>query len=285
MATILLIDEDHRYRRLLGDQLTRFGHLVTEIALHESGRTLSDLTCHTHRRPDVVIVDPVVPAVDGLLLMRLLCVASRRPVLAHSIRSIDDDVVRMLRAGADGFLPKPCPPAVVDASVRALLRRVPPAPPPAPSEVGALRIDVAGRSVSVDGRPVALTRTEFELLAYLAEHPAGWCHGRSYGRGSARRACRRRRPSTSCCPVCGASWASARQARNTCTPLGGGESRCDRFRRGSRSRRHPGAMRRVDRRSFWAAPRRTSWRTAMRCGKGRGPAGRYQTKQHDEGRV
>ena len=171
MATILLIDEDHRYRRLLGDQLTRFGHLVTEIALHESGRTLSDLTCHTHRRPDVVIVDPVVPAVDGLLLMRLLCVASRRPVLAHSIRSIDDDVVRMLRAGADGFLPKPCPPAVVDASVRALLRRVPPAPPPAPSEVGALRIDVAGRSVSVDGRPVALTRTEFEPLAYLAEHP------------------------------------------------------------------------------------------------------------------
>ncbi|MEE3920381.1 response regulator [Micromonospora sp. BRA006-A] len=170
----MLIDEDHRYRRLLGDQLTRFGHLVTEIALHESGRTLSDLTCHTHRRPDVVIVDPVVPAVDGLLLMRLLCVASRRPVLAHSIRGIDDDVVRMLRAGADGFLPKPCPPTVVDACVGALLRRVPPAPPPAPSEVGALRIDVAGRSVTVDGRPVALTRTEFELrLSGGAPRPGG----------------------------------------------------------------------------------------------------------------
>ncbi|MFY1655946.1 response regulator transcription factor [Micromonospora sp. WMMD1274] len=171
MANILLIDEDHRYRRLLSDQLTSLGHAVTEVALHESGRTLSDLTCHTHQRPDAVIVDPIMPAVDGLLLMRLLCVASRRPVVAHTLNRTDDDVVSLLRAGADGFLPKPCPPAVVDACISALLRRVPPAPPPAPSEVGTLRIDVAGRSVTVEGQPVTLTRTEFDLLSCLAEHP------------------------------------------------------------------------------------------------------------------
>ncbi|MGW4502453.1 response regulator transcription factor [Micromonospora sp. NPDC004336] len=171
MASILLIDDDPGYRRRLGDRLARFGHVVTDLAVHQAGRALSDLTCHTHQRPDVVLVDPFIPAVDGLLLLRLLCVGSRRPVLVHAARRGDDEIVRVLRAGADGYLPKPCRPPVIDARVGALLRRVPAAPPPAPSVVGGLRVDVAGRSVTLGGAPVALTRAEFELLACLAEHP------------------------------------------------------------------------------------------------------------------
>lgn len=171
MANILLIDENAFHRRSLSDQLARLGHVVTDLALHDTGRALSDLTCHTHQRPDVVLVDPFVPAVDAMLVTRLLCISSRRPVLVHAADRSDDEIVQALRAGADGYLSKPCRPSVVDACVAALLRRVQAAPPPAPSVVGSLRIDVAGRSVTIEGEPVPLTRTEFDLLACLAEHP------------------------------------------------------------------------------------------------------------------
>jgi DNA-binding response OmpR family regulator len=171
MANVLLIDENASHRRSLSDHLARYGHIVTDLALHETGRALSDLACHTHQRPDVVLVDPFIPAVDGLLLMRLLCISSRRPVVVHSAGRSDDEIVQALRAGADSYLPKPCPASVVDACVAALLRRIPAAPPPLPTVVGDLRIDVAGRSATVGGEPLALTRTEFDLLACLAEHP------------------------------------------------------------------------------------------------------------------
>ncbi|WP_229402932.1 response regulator transcription factor [Micromonospora okii] len=171
MAKILLIDENAFHRRSLSEHLFLLGHTVTDLALHETGRALSDLACHTHQRPDVVMVDPFAPAVDGLLLMRMLCISSRRPVLVHSVDRSDDDIVQMLHAGADSYLPKPCHPSVVDACVGALLRRVPAAPPPPPTVVGSLRIDVAERSATIGGEPLVLTRTEFDLLACLAEHP------------------------------------------------------------------------------------------------------------------
>lgn len=171
MAKILLIDENALHRRSLSDQLARLGHTVTDVALHETGRLLSDLACRTHQLPDVVMMDPFVATVDGLLLMRMLCISSRRPVLVHSLGRSEDDIVRALHAGADGYLPKPCQPSVVDARIGALLRRVPAAPPPPPTVVGGLRIDVAGRSATVGGEPLPLTRNEFDLLACLAEHP------------------------------------------------------------------------------------------------------------------
>ncbi|GAA0740638.1 response regulator transcription factor [Dactylosporangium roseum] len=171
MANILLIDEDCAYRRTLAGGLTQYGHVVSDVSLHAAGRVLADLTCHTHQRPDVVLIDPFLPTMDGLLLLRLVCVGSRRPVMLHTAEDIEEKVVQALRGGADGFVPKPGQPAVLDAKIGALLRRVPAAPPPAPCVVGALRVDVAERRVSLDGVPVAVTRTEFDLLACLAEHP------------------------------------------------------------------------------------------------------------------
>ncbi|WP_343441940.1 response regulator transcription factor [Micromonospora schwarzwaldensis] len=171
MANILLIDEDAVYRRSLREHLARYGHVVADLALREIGRALSDLVCHTHQRPDVVLLDPFLPSVDGLLLMRLLCLSSGRPVVVLSVGGRDDQIVQALRAGADSYLPKPCPAPVVDACVAALLRRIPAAPPPTPTVVGELRVDVAERSATVAGEPLVLTRTEFDLLACLAEHP------------------------------------------------------------------------------------------------------------------
>ncbi|GAA1501974.1 response regulator transcription factor [Dactylosporangium maewongense] len=171
VANLLLIDEDSAYRRALASELAQYGHVVSDVSLHAAGRVLADLTCHTHQRPDVVLIDPFLPTVDGLLLLRLMCLGSRRPVMLHTAECPEEQVLQALRGGADGYLPKPAQPAVVDAKVGALLRRVPAAPPPAPCVVGALRVDVAERRVSLHGVPVAVTRSEFDLLACLAEHP------------------------------------------------------------------------------------------------------------------
>jgi|WetSurMetagenome_2_1015567.scaffolds.fasta_scaffold90875_2 DNA-binding response OmpR family regulator len=130
--------------------------------------------------PDValVVLDWMIPGLNGYELCRRLRAASHVPILMLTARTAEDDRVRVLDAGADDYVAKPFSPREVVARVQALLRRAgPPAPPgaqgpgPAPLRVGDLEVDAWRREARVRGQAVALTPTEFKLLEVLARHP------------------------------------------------------------------------------------------------------------------
>jgi DNA-binding response OmpR family regulator len=124
-------------------------------------------------RPDLVILDLMLPGLDGLEVCR--CVQRERPVpvLMLTARGEETDVLVGLGVGADDYMTKPFSPRELVARVRALLRRVERRPAPAgfATRVGALELDPASRRVTVAGHEVHLTPTEFDLLSLLAARP------------------------------------------------------------------------------------------------------------------
>jgi two-component system, OmpR family, response regulator ResD len=130
------------------------------------------------RRPDLVVLDLMLPRVDGLEVMRRLRQGAERDgarrlaIILLTAKGEESDRVIGLRLGADDYVVKPFSPRELVARVDAVLRRVDPAPEPAePIEVGELTIDPAAHRVLRDGEEVALTQREFELLHFLAKHP------------------------------------------------------------------------------------------------------------------
>ena len=125
-------------------------------------------------RPDVVVLDVMLPGFDGLEVCRRVQALRPVPVLMLTARDAEADVLVGLGVGADDYVTKPFSPREVVARVRALLRRVDragAAEGDAPLSVGALEVDPAGRRVRLDGREVRLTATEFALLEHLARRP------------------------------------------------------------------------------------------------------------------
>jgi DNA-binding response OmpR family regulator len=124
-------------------------------------------------RPDLVILDLMLPGLDGLEVCRRVQRDRAVPVLMLTARGEETDVLVGLGVGADDYMTKPFSPRELVARVRALLRRVErrPAPPGDAVKVGALELDPASRTVTVAGEPVHLTPTEFDLLALLATRP------------------------------------------------------------------------------------------------------------------
>ncbi|MGH2662288.1 MAG: response regulator [Actinomycetota bacterium] len=124
-------------------------------------------------RPDLVVLDVMLPGVDGLEVCREIQRARPVPVLMLTARDSETDVLVGLGVGADDYMTKPFSPRELVARVKALLRRVDRAPP-LPREavrVGELEIDPPRREVRRDGRDVHLTPTEFDLLYELATRP------------------------------------------------------------------------------------------------------------------
>ncbi|NOJ93132.1 response regulator transcription factor [Corallococcus coralloides] len=162
---ILLVEDDDP----LGSQIV--GHLRGagfEPVWWREGRLLvsGDL-------PDVslVVLDLMLPGTYGLDMLKALRTFSEVPVLILSARNDTLDKVRALKLGADDYMTKPFWPEELVERVRARLRRPTLQKEQAVVEVGALRIDLQGRTVLVQGRPVELTRVEFGLLAALARRP------------------------------------------------------------------------------------------------------------------
>jgi DNA-binding response OmpR family regulator len=124
-------------------------------------------------RPDLVILDLMLPGLDGLEVCRRVQRDRAVPVLMLTARGEETDVLVGLGVGADDYMTKPFSPRELVARVRALLRRVErrPAPPGDAVKVGELELDPASRTVTVAGEPVHLTPTEFDLLALLATRP------------------------------------------------------------------------------------------------------------------
>jgi DNA-binding response OmpR family regulator len=124
-------------------------------------------------RPDLVILDLMLPGLDGLEVCRRVQRDRAVPVLMLTARGEETDVLVGLGVGADDYMTKPFSPRELVARVRALLRRVErrPAPRGDAVKVGELELDPASRTVTVAGEPVHLTPTEFDLLALLATRP------------------------------------------------------------------------------------------------------------------
>ena len=172
MATILVVDDEPKIARLLRDYLERAGFGVS-IA-HDGREAL--MRARTER-PDLVILDLGLPALDGLDVTRQLRRDGDLPILMLTARDDEADRVAGLELGADDYVTKPFSPREVVARVRAILRRRGGPSGDAVIRVGALEVDPGRMRVTVDGRSVEVTATEFALLAALARQP-----GRVYTR-------------------------------------------------------------------------------------------------------
>jgi len=164
---ILVVDDERAIRRLLRMYLTDAGFTVAEAA---DGRQALDQV----RRGgiDLVLLDLMLPEVDGLEVCRQVRSGAGLPIIVVSARGEEAQRVKGLELGADDYVVKPFSPAEVVARVRAVLRRI--SAPPDPHRVlraGPATIEPASRRVTVAGRPVELTRLEFDLLAELAANP------------------------------------------------------------------------------------------------------------------
>ncbi len=162
----LLIDDDARLGALLAEYLGKH-----EIDVATAGDGPRGLVALRKSRPDVVLLDLMLPGMDGLDVCRKIRATaewSGLPVIMLTAKGEDVDKVVGLEVGADDYLAKPFNPRELLARIRAVLRRASPAATPARLRVGRLELDFAAREVMVGGRRRVLTHHEFELLATLA---------------------------------------------------------------------------------------------------------------------
>jgi DNA-binding response OmpR family regulator len=164
---VLVVDDEANIRRLLRGYLQNSGFQVLEAA-----NGTDALTELRSREIDVALVDVMLPEVDGLEVVRRIRAESSVPIILVTARGEESSRVAGLEVGADDYVVKPFFPTEVVARVRAQLRRVRGAlEEQAPLRLGSLELDPESRRCLIDGRPVELTRREFDLLATLLERP------------------------------------------------------------------------------------------------------------------
>jgi two-component system, OmpR family, alkaline phosphatase synthesis response regulator PhoP len=168
-ARVLVVDDEAPIVELVRGYLRAEG---MEVAVERDG--LSALDAVRQQRPDVVVLDVMLPGLDGLEVLRRLRMFSDAYVIMLTARAEEVDRIVGLSVGADDYLTKPFSPRELVARVKALLRR----PRTGRSgldggslEFGELTIDHPSRTVTLRGRPVTLTTTEFDLLSALAGEP------------------------------------------------------------------------------------------------------------------
>jgi DNA-binding response OmpR family regulator len=193
VATILVVEDEQDINNLIRTQLESEGHKV-----HQAFDGLTGLALVGQVHPDLLILDWMLPRLDGLAVCRQVRQDYLVPIIMLTARAEEIDRVLGLEVGADDYVVKPFGIRELMARVRALLRRValdatatdgtpaaasdgggesamPPAPPPIVR--GDLRIDLADRVATLDGAPLDLTLKEYDLLVLLASHP-----GRAFSR-------------------------------------------------------------------------------------------------------
>jgi DNA-binding response OmpR family regulator len=164
--TVLVIDDSETVRATVSDRLERGGY---RVASAENGR--EGLRRLYEIKPDVVLLDVVMPELDGWKTLELIRDVSDVPVIMLTSRDTELERVRGLRGGADDYMGKPFSPAELSARIEAVLRRS--GEKVDAKEVyddGTVVIDFAARAVTIRGETVALTPLEFRLLAVLTEH-------------------------------------------------------------------------------------------------------------------
>ncbi|HEU4911469.1 MAG TPA: MtrAB system response regulator MtrA [Actinomycetes bacterium] len=162
---VLIVDDDTALAEMLGIVLRGEGY---EPVLCANGERA--LPLFREHKPDLVLLDLMLPGMDGIDVCRAIRAESGVPIVMLTAKTDTVDVVVGLESGADDYVVKPFKPKELVARIRARLRR---SEEPAPEllEIGDLTIDVAGHSVRRDGTPISLTPLEFDLLVALARKP------------------------------------------------------------------------------------------------------------------
>jgi len=175
---VLAVEDDEDILELLRYNLTKEGYRVTAVSSGEEGLQLARLAT-----PDLILLDLMLPGIDGLEVCRRLKLDSKArlaPIIMLTAKGEDADIVTGLELGADDYITKPFSNRVLLARVRTVLRRRRAAPPGADTllKIHELVIDPGRHEVSRQGEAVDLTATEFRLLHLLARRP-GWVLTRS----------------------------------------------------------------------------------------------------------
>jgi DNA-binding response OmpR family regulator len=167
-ARVLVVDDEPTVRDVVVQYLRRDGHEVTEAA---DGREALQLLAE--QPPDLVVLDLMLPGVDGLDILRRLRATSDVPVIMLTALAEERHRVTGLELGADDYVVKPFSPRELAARVNGVLRRSAgrSETPPAVLEFDGLRIDGSAREVHLDGTLVETTPKEFDVLAFLAASP------------------------------------------------------------------------------------------------------------------
>lgn len=187
--TVLIVEDDAEIRRLVADLLAREGFVV-----HEAANAAAMDELFARMKPDLLVLDIMLPGEDGLSICRRIRAANNIPVLMLTAKGDEIDRVVGLEMGADDYLVKPFGPRELLARVRALLRRASAVMAPSSSTMRRFAFDRfvidldARQLVDAEGVPLSLTSAEFDLLACFISRPRRvltrdqilvWVHGRA----------------------------------------------------------------------------------------------------------
>ena len=171
LAHILIVEDEPEIRELIALHLRRCGFSTTEVS--DASQALHAVE---HMQPDLICLDWMLPGVGGIEFLKMLRMRDANaaiPVLMLTAKSEPEDIVAGLETGADDYLTKPFEPKVLQARVRALLRRFTRGNEGERTEVltiGNLEIDLRSYEVRVDGEKIHLTPSEFKLLSTMSAH-------------------------------------------------------------------------------------------------------------------
>ncbi|MEV7418663.1 response regulator transcription factor [Streptomyces sp. NPDC089919] len=167
MPRVLLIEDDPSIREGVGLGLRRRGHEVRAAETGEGG-----LAALAEFRPDLVLLDLMLPGMNGVQVCRRIRETSQLPIIMLTARGDDFDVVVGLEAGADDYIVKPARTEVIEARIKAVLRRLTePTGKPEVEFFAELAIDRSGLTVAKNGERLALAPSELKLLLHLAASP------------------------------------------------------------------------------------------------------------------
>ncbi|MCI2418199.1 response regulator transcription factor [Saccharopolyspora sp. K220] len=174
-AQVLVAEDDPKQAELIRRYLERDNHRV--VVVHDGRAAIDEAR---RREPDLIVLDVMMPKVDGLDVCRILRAESEVPIVLLTARTTEEDVLLGLDLGADDYVTKPYSPRQLAARVRAILRRVRRGQDRGqqPLRVGDLVVDPQRHEVTLRGAPLDCTPAEFRMLAVLAAEP-----GRAFTRG------------------------------------------------------------------------------------------------------
>ncbi len=164
-TTVLVIDDEIQIRRLVRVSLEANGYRVLEAPTGKEG--IAETAQH---RPDIVLLDLGLPDLDGVTVLKRLREWSRVPVVVLSVRDREEDKIAALDNGADDYVTKPFSTGELLARLRVAQRHAQPATDAAVFRSGHLEVDLTARVVTVNGKEVRLTATEYSLLRLFVQH-------------------------------------------------------------------------------------------------------------------
>jgi DNA-binding response OmpR family regulator len=166
MARVLVVEDDPLVRSAVIADLSRRSH-----AVRTAGTALDGIRELSGFPPEVIVLDLGLPDLDGRQALRMMRAVSTTPVIIATACDDESEIIRLLNAGADDYIVKPFSCEHLAARISAVLRRSGTADGAPVLRVGGLEVDVGRRAATLDGAPLALSRREFDLLAFLAARP------------------------------------------------------------------------------------------------------------------